>query len=105
MQSAALLEGEDGEESMAFFRWFLEENEVENGMVDSVADIIKDQLFVNPLTFMDPSDPDQVRHRPNLFSSAFLVCSQGWQACIDIVDNVQAFAIMAATLRFLNKPY
>jgi hypothetical protein len=38
---------------MAFLRWFLEENELEEGMVDPLADIIKDQLFVNPLEFLD----------------------------------------------------
>jgi len=55
-----LLEGDAKADppQMDFFRWFLEESEHEDGVPDEVAEIIKNQLFVNPLQFMDGEGED-----------------------------------------------
>ena len=43
-------------DAVAFFRWFTQPNLFEPGLIDTLADIIKDQLWVNPLEFMDGDD-------------------------------------------------
>ena len=40
-------------ESSTFFRWFTQEKAFEPGLVDTLADIIKDQIYLNPLAFLD----------------------------------------------------
>lgn len=49
-----------GQDSIAFFRWFTQANNFEPGLVDTLAEIIRDQLWVNPLEFMDAEEDTEV---------------------------------------------
>lgn len=60
-----------GRDSAAFLRWFTQANTFPPGLIDTLADIIKDQLWVNPLEFMDAEEDAEVQ-APTLLAAVLL---------------------------------
>ena len=52
---------ERGPEDATFMNWLIAEQTLDPGLVDPLADIIRNQLYVNPLEFLDAEIGSEVR--------------------------------------------
>lgn len=61
-----MTDGEErGGDAAPFVSWLVSERTLEPGLVDTLADIIKDQLYVNPLEYLEADHGSEVKPNPS----------------------------------------
>ena len=74
MQDPTKAEGGKETDTAPFMSWLSSERTLEQGLVDTLADIIKDQLYVNPLEYLEADHGFEVLFMP---LSCLLLCNVG----------------------------